>query len=186
MTQPAPLRRGFFAQLPEELIAELPGVPRVYAWLDRRAGARGWWHDSNRALAEAMGLDHRTVDRALDQLQARGLVATARPAYRVTCYQLPARGMIIGASTPRCDHQIGASHAPILGRPTPRSAIYTSLDRKSPQKSPYKSDRGVNAPIAAQPSQLRLPDLEAYRAVVHRSWPATASEQGGVRGASLE
>jgi hypothetical protein len=170
---PMPNPRGssahFYAQIPEVLLdprTTMMAEVAVYGWLDRRAGARGWWHSSQRELAREIGLDERSVRRAVESLSARGLVVISASSYRQRCFQLVAR---IAAPAPQCDHADRGAGAALLRHLRPVSSDRTLLDRKSPQKSPYTRARGKAAERSG-------PDL--YARVVQRVWPP--DEQGAL------
>jgi hypothetical protein len=160
-------RAHYYAQLPEPLIDD-PDVTvaelRVYGWLDRRAGARGWWHCSQREIASALGLARRATDIAVRKLVARGLLDVLSASYRVRCFELPER---IGRPSARSECAHRASQRPISGVPAPDRGHRTLLDRKSPPQSPYTDTR-------RKTPQRSGPDPYAH--VVQRVWPP--DEQG--------
>lgn len=149
--------RTFFAQIPESLIlGPEPGTIaelRVYAYLDRRAGERGWWHDSARAIAVALSLDSRSVDRAIKRLEGRELLVREG-----RCFTLPERTADLG---PHCR---GSGSAEVRTQ-IRNGGDRTSLDRNSPIREPRSHVRGSGSAATD------------YARVVRTSWPP---EQGAL------
>ena len=67
-------RKHYYAQVPEDLLAETRSVLVVYGYLDRRAGRRGWWADTKRGIGRALELNDKSVRTALRRLEELGLV----------------------------------------------------------------------------------------------------------------
>lgn len=173
----APARAHYYAQVPEALILDA-GVSaaelRVYAWLDRRAGASGRWHTSRRGIGRALGLDDRTVRRAVDALEARGLLLVGAAAGQLSCFVLPARGAALTPhpDTPRC----GVDAAPV------RHQRRTFDDRSS---IPIRKPKGkpIPARAAREPYQqlvLRTEEGALARLALVAESERRRSEQGGV------
>lgn len=69
-----------FSQTPSALVALKPSrsIIAVYGWLDLRANKRGFWFDSQQAIADAVGVSRPTVERAIRFLRAHGFIETER------------------------------------------------------------------------------------------------------------
>lgn len=169
-------RAHFYAQLPEPLIGGRSSDVAVYAYLDRRAGSRGYWHSSARALASDMSADPdipRTIDesavrRSLARLVASGLVALSRRTYREACYVLTER---IAAPTPQCDHPDRGTHAAISRHPRRDRGDHTSI----------RSEKPTPKPIGTYPQRNRKQNNRAgeqYDRAALRDWPAVQRRLG--------
>jgi len=155
---PTQRRRAFvlaYAQLPDDVLYDttLSASARLlYAILDRRAGERGWFYDSQEDLASAAGLSVRTVRSALAQLIARGLVSTERhvPDRHVTTYLVAAR--IAGRSGKDCLPTGKNCRSEAVAPISPNKRL-----KKPPQRASARSSFGS--------------DSSKFDRVVKREWP---------------
>lgn len=127
----------YFAQVPTSVrnAGLTASALRLYLYLDERAGKRGAWYDTHRALAEALHCSRRTIVRAVDELRDAHLLTTeSRPdqvlAYFVTHRQerlTPTTEMSQGGDT----NVTGEAICPITDH------------REQPQRTTLRSGHGV-------------------------------------------
>lgn len=159
-------RAHFYAQIPEPLLGSRSASDvAVYGYLDRRAGARGYWHTTRRQIAAETGLDPHTVRRALARLEALELVvvevAGTTQGGELSCFTLTERG----APAPHFHEADRGTRAPLRGHGRPTSADRTLLRSEKPSQSTYTHSQ-------TKSSHKNRGGSDPYAAVVVRDWPA--------------
>jgi len=114
--------REKFAMLPESVWMTLPARHRLHAFLAQHAEG-GAWFGRQEPLAKRLGLDQRTIRRALTALDADGLVECFRTAgrsgkgfYVVVVAALVPDGQTAAGAAARLAHEHNLSLHPTPGR----------------------------------------------------------------------
>lgn len=165
-------RAHYYAQIPEPLLeSRNPSDVAVYGFLDRRSGARGYWHTTRRQIAEAVGYDERTVRRALARLEAAELItiSEAGPTQggTLTCFTLTERA----APAPHFHAAPPDTRAALPGHGRRTSATRTLLGSEKPSEKPYRHIRSQTAGNA-------LGARSEYNRATLRDWPAVQRRLG--------